>query len=1094
MSHTPSIGANHRTRSCLSLLAVLVVFALVITAPAAAQTMPSTDATDTWYRDAALSPDGSTILFTAFGDIHAVPADGGTARPLTTHEGYEGMPVWSSDGSMIAFASDRHGDFDIFVMPAEGGPAQRLTHHDSDDRPTDFSPDGERVLFTSARGDSKESSYFPTGALPELHEVSVDGGTPTRRLTTPAEQAAWSPNGDQIAYREEKAYEGDLRKHDTSAFARDLWTYDVASGEHTKVTDFAGADHDPAWGPDGDALYYLSERSGTFNVWRLDLASGTPTQVTGHDTHPVRDLSIADDGTLAYTHHGVLYRRGPDGTSAAIDVQMPVARTVDDPTPVSLSGKVDEYDVGPDGKDVVYVARGDVFVTSIEYGTTVQLTETPEQERSASFAPDGRSIIYASERGDRWAIYETSLTDDDEPRFSVATAFEERLIYETDGEAFQPRYSPDGEKIAFIQNRDAIMALDPDTDTVTELYAPALNYSYSDGDLTYTWSPDSRWVSADFVPRGYLFYTDVGIAPADGSAEPRDISINGYSDASPTWHDNGEMIYWMSDRYGERSHGGSGSEVDVVAAFLTQEAWDRFHMNAEERALLEDEEASDADTDDESSEDEPDPVSIEWEHIEDRTARLTIHSSDLAGAALTGDATKLYYLAAFEGGYDLWMRDFVADETERVTKLGARQSAGIELTNDDETAIVRADGRLMKVDLAAGAATPLEMTPEKVVHADAERDYLFEHVWRQVKDKFYASDLHGVDWQKMKAEYAAKLDGVATQRDFAILLSEMLGELNASHTGARYSSSDPDAKATGSLGVIYDLSDTSDGIVIDEILPGGPLSKADLGAEAGMAIVAVNGTPITATENLFAHLNRTVDERLRLTLRDEEGETMDVVTKPIPGEREANMRYERWVERRRAIANELSDGRIGYLHVRSMSDTGFRQAFSELFGRNIQKEAVVVDTRFNGGGWLHDDLLVLLSGERYFDLRPRGRVVRGEPMERWTKPSAVLMNEGNYSDAYLFPFAYDKFDVGPTVGMPVPGTGTAVWWETLHTGDIVFGIPQLPVLDDGEPVENRQLEPDVKVDNPPEAAAAGRDEPLEAAVQTLLDFVEGDEQ
>jgi C-terminal processing protease CtpA/Prc/Tol biopolymer transport system component len=946
------------------------------------------------------------------------------------------------------------------------------------------------VLFTSARGDSKASSYFPTGALPELYEVSVDGGTPTRRLTTPAEQAVWSPDGDQIAYREEKAYEDDLRKHDTSAFARDLWTYDVASGEHTKVTDFTGADHDPVWSPSGDALYYLSERSGAFNVWRLDLASGTPTQVTEHTMHPVRDLSIATDGTLAYTHHGVLYRRAPDGPSEAVDVQMPVARTVNDPTPMTLAGQVDEYDVGPEGEDVVYVARGDVFVTSIEYGTTVQITATPEQERSASFAPDGRSIVYASERGDRWAIYETSLTDDDEPRFSVATAFEEELVYETDGEAFQPRYSPDGETIAFIQNRDAIMALDRETGAVTELYGPTLNYSYSDGDLSYTWSPDSRWVSADFVPRGYLFYTDIGIAPADGSAAPRDISMNGYSDASPTWHDNGEIIYWISDRYGERSHGSWGGEVDVVAAFLTQEAWDRFHMNAEERALLEDDESSEADGENDaaSEDDEPEPVSIEWEHIDDRTARLTIHSSDLAGAALTSDATKLYYLAAFESGYDLWMHDFVDDETRRVTKLGARQNAGIELTNEDKTAIVRADGRLLTVDLAAGTATPLEMTPEKVVRADAERDYLFEHVWRQVKDKFYASDLHGVDWAQMKAEYAAKLDGVATQRDFAILLSEMLGELNASHTGARYRPRDPDAKSTGSLGVIYDLSDTSDGIVIDEILAGGPLSKADLNVEPGMAIVAVNGTPITATENLYAHLNRTVGERVRLTLRDE-GETRDVVTKPISGSQESNMRYERWVEQRRAIASEVSDGRIGYLHVRSMSDAGFRQAFSELFGRNINKEAVVVDTRFNGGGWLHDDLLVLLSGERYFNLRPRGRVVRGEPVERWTKPSAVLMNEGNYSDAYMFPFAYDKFDVGPTVGMPVPGTGTAVWWETLHTGDIVFGIPQLPALDDGEPVENRQLEPDVKVNNPPEAAAAGRDEPLEAAVQTLLDRV-----
>jgi C-terminal processing protease CtpA/Prc len=374
-----------------------------------------------------------------------------------------------------------------------------------------------------------------------------------------------------------------------------------------------------------------------------------------------------------------------------------------------------------------------------------------------------------------------------------------------------------------------------------------------------------------------------------------------------------------------------------------------------------------------------------------------------------------------------------------------------------------------------------------LVRADAERAYLFEHVWRQVQDKFYDEDLHGVDWGAMKDAYRAKLSGIGTQRDFAVLLSEMLGELNASHTGARYRPRRPDAERTGALGVIYDLDDTSDGVVLAEVLPGGPLARADLDVEAGMALTAVNGTPLTAATNLFRLLRGTAGARTRLTLRDAAGDAFDVVVQPIPAGEEGAMLYDRWVKRRRALAEAASGGRVGYLHVRSMSDDGFRQAFSELFGRNFDKEAVIVDTRFNGGGWLHDDLLVLLSGERYFDLRPRGRVMRGEPVERWTKPSAVVMNEGNYSDAYMFPFAYDKFDVGPTVGMPVPGTGTAVWWERLHTGDLVFGIPQLPALADGRPVENRQLEPDVRADNPPAAAAAGRDAPLEAAVRTLLE-------
>ncbi len=1089
----------------LPVLAAAAVLLAALLAPraawgqaAASAARPSAgDGASSWYRDAALSPDGATLLFSAHGDVYAVSATGGTARPIVTHAAYDGMPVWSPDGAQIAFASDRHGGFDVFVMPATGGPATRLTFHERDDVPTDFSPDGARVLFSSARTDAAASSYFPTGALPELYEVRVTGGTPTMRLTVPAEQARWSPDGTRIAYREEKAYEDDLRKHDASAFARDLWIYDAEASAYTRVTTHPAGDHRPAWHPDGDALYYLSERSGTFNVWRLDLADGTHMQVTEHATHPVRSLSVARDGTLAYTHHGALYRKPPDGPPAAVAVQMPVARAIDEPEAMALADDVTEYDVSDDGDEVVFVARGDVFVASIAFGTTVQVTATPEQERSASFAPDGRAVLYAAERGGQWALYETRLADDAEPRFSAATAFEETRVYavEGGGEAFQPAYSPDGTQIAFLQDRDAVMTLDRATGTVREVFGPALNYSYSDGDIRFDWAPDGQWLSASYIPRGYFFYPDIGLAPADGAAAPRDLSLNGYADARPTWHPGGEVVYWISDRYGERTHGSWGGETDVVAAFLTQAAWDRFHRSAEERALAEAADENDAGEDDadgddaggdDADRDDAAPVAIEWEGVEHRTKRLTIHSSDLADAALTADATALYYLAAFEGGYDLWKRDLVEDETKRVVKLGARGTAALTLL-DDATALVLANGRLMKADLAAGTAAPLGVRPEMLVRADAERAYLFEHVWRQVQDKFYDDDLHGVDWDAMKTAYRAKLGGIATQRDFAVLLSEMLGELNASHTGARYRPRRPDAEHTGALGVIYDLDDTSDGVRIAEVLPGGPLARADLDVEAGMTLAAVGGTPLTASENLFRLLRGTAGKRVRLTLRDAAGDAFDVVVQPIPAGEEGAMLYDRWVTRRRALAEAASGGRIGYLHVRAMNDNGFRQAFSELFGRNVDKEAVVVDTRFNGGGWLHDDLLVLLSGERYFDLRPRGRVVRGEPVERWTKPSAVVMNEGNYSDAYMFPFAYDKFDVGPTVGMPVPGTGTAVWWERLHTGDLVFGIPQLPALDDGRPVENRQLEPDVRVDNPPAAAATGRDAPLEAAVRTLLD-------
>ncbi|XBQ15125.1 MAG: S41 family peptidase [Oceanicaulis sp.] len=1075
--------------------------ALVTVSAASAQTAP-----ETWLRQPAVSPDGSEILFTAWGDVWRVSARGGVASPVTVDDAWDGHPVWSRDGSKVAFASDRFGDLDVFVMNADGSGLARLTHHSADDRPSDFTPDGLAVLFSSARTDSASSSYFPTGALPELYQVSVQGGRPVMVSTAPMEQARFSPDGTRIAYREEKAYEDELRQRDVSSFARDVWIMDLATGEHEQVTDNAGGDHAPAW--DGnDALFLLSEVDGdTFNAWRLDLATGQRERMSDHGPQPARELSASDDGLVVYSQHGDLYtvRRGED--PRRISVRFPAMPLRDAPQPFPVAGRISDFAVSPDGKEIAFIARGEVFVTSADFSTTVRITDTPEQERSVDFHPEGRAIVNAGNRDGAWSLYETRLTDQNEPRFSAATRLEERLIYTApDGEAFQPLYSPDGEKIAFIENRDAVAVINRNGSNRRVLFGPELNYSYSDGDISFDWSPDSSWVTASYIAGSY-FYGDIGIAPADGSAEPRNISISGYGDFAPIWHPSGEAIMWVSDRYGERSHGSWGSEVDVVATFLTQAAWDRFNLTEDERALLEEIEAEENGDEGEEETERTgglfdfftwieawmeEDLEIEFDRVEDRTVRLTMHSSALADAAWSEDYGKLYYLSRFEGGFDLWVQDLFKDETKKLASLGAR-SASIELV-DDSTAILLVDGSLRKVTLSSGAVEPIQVSGEMTLRADAEREYFFEHVWRQVEDKFYDPGFHGLDWEATRAVYAPKVGAVANNRDFAVLMSEMLGELNASHTGMRYRSGDGDDDNTAALGAIFDMSADGPGLVISEVLAGGPLDREGLNIAPGTRITAISGVTLDETTNPFSLLNRKAGERIRMTVRGPGAldRPRDVIVRTYSRGAENEALYERWIDRRRAIVEEASDGRLGYVHIRSMNDTGYRQIYSELMGRNFHKEAVVIDTRFNGGGWLHDDLLVLLTGEAYFNLRARDRIIPGAPEERWTKPSAVVMNEGNYSNAHMFPWIYKMFEVGPLVGMPVPGTGTAVWWETLMSGDLVFGIPQLPVLDpDNQPVENQTLMPDIMVDNPPEAATEGEDLPLLAAVEVLLEGLE----
>ena len=350
------------------------------------------EASDSWFRQAAISPDGKTIAFTYKGDIYRVSAKGGDAVPLTLNEAWEGFPVRSADGKMIAFASDRHGSRDVFVMPSSGGKATRLTYHNADDRPYDFTPDSKSVTFGSARTDKASASLFPRGSLPELYNVSVTGGTPSMVLTTPAEEAQWNKDGSKLLYREEKALESDLRKHDTSAFARDIWMYDVKSGAHTQLTSFAGGDHNPVWGK-GDKIFYTSEEAdSSFNVWRLDLSSGSNQAVTNYKEHPVRSLSIAKNGLMAYVHHGDIYTVKDGNRSKKVKIEIKNGGHGREVETIDVASRVGEFSVSPSGKEVAFVARGEVFVTSSEFRTTKRITNTPTQERSVDFAPDAKAL------------------------------------------------------------------------------------------------------------------------------------------------------------------------------------------------------------------------------------------------------------------------------------------------------------------------------------------------------------------------------------------------------------------------------------------------------------------------------------------------------------------------------------------------------------------------------------------------------------------------------------------------------------------------------------------------------------------------------
>lgn len=1055
--------------------------------------------TPLWMRYPAISPDGNTIVFSYQGDLYKVDAQGGPANLLTLHEAHDYMPVWSHDGKKIAFSSNRHGNFDVYVMNASGGKAQRLTYHSAGDYPSDFTTDNSSVIFSSSRLDAALNQQFPSGVLPELYQVPTKGGKIKQLLTTPAQDARYSKDGKMMVFHDRKGYENAFRKHHTSSVTRDIWSYDVATGAYKMLTSFEGEDRNPIFAADQKSIYYLSESSGDFNVFKMDLANpANTTPVTTLENHPVRYLSASNNDKLCFSYNGELYTMTPGSQAKKVAVEISVDERFNEERTVPIKKDVTDMALSPNGKEVAYIVRGEVFVSSVKEGTTKRITQTPEQERTVDFSPDGRSILYAGERNGSWNLYQTSIDREEEKYFFTSTILKEETILASDKESFQPSYSPDGKEVAFLEERTALKVINLETKKVREIMPKEKNYSYSDGDQYYDWSPDGKWFLVNFLPEKR--WTDqVGLVSADGG-KIIDLTQSGYGGYAPTWMMDGKMMTWVSARDGMKNHGSWGGQLDVYAMFFTQDAYDKFTLSEEEYELLketeEDKKKEEGDKDKKKEEtekkdkdkDEIEPIKIELAEIEDRISKLTIHSSNLSDAYVSKDGKYLYYLARFEKGYDLWKTDLRTRETKILTKLNSRSGGGIVADKKGKNLFILSGGKISKISTADGKRTSINVNGEMVLAETKEREYLFEHIWRQVEKKFYKVDLHDVKWDFYKKEYARFLPHINNNYDFAEMLSEMLGELNASHTGASYrGGSDPNGDRTACLGLFYDNDHSGDGLKVAEVMDKGPVVKEGSKIKAGVIIEKIDGVAITASTNHYKMLNRKTNKNTLLALFDPaSGERWVETVKPISMGAEGELRYKRWVENCRNMVEKLSDGKVGYVHVRGMNDRSYRTVYDEVLGKNNDKESLIVDTRFNGGGWLHDDFATFLDGKNYITFMPRGQDLGNEPQFKWSKPSVVVMSESNYSDAHMFPYTYKALGIGKLIGMPVPGTGTAVWWERLQNG-IVFGIPQVGMVDtDGDYLENKQLEPDIKVPNSPDKVSKGKDQQLEAAVKELL--------
>ena len=1083
---------------------------VAVMAGSSVQASASQAFTPLWLRDVMVSPDGQQVLFCYKGDIYKVSTKGGTAVQLTTHDSYECSPVWSADGKQIAFASDRHGNLDIFTMSADGGSATRLTYNSVAEVPQAFSPDGKWVLFGAAIQDPAASVMFPDNTLPELYKVPAKGGRTLQVLGTPAEMLSFAADGKSFYYQDRKGYEDEWRKHHTSSITRDVWFYDAKSGQHTNITAHAGEDRNPVASADGKTLYFLSERNGgSMNVYALNTGANNgqqPVAVTTFKTHPVRFLSAARNGLLCYTYNGEIYTQKNGSQPQKLSITL----TRDDEPVISdltFTSGARQAVVSRDGKQVAFVARGEVFVTSTEYATTRRISQTAGAEADVDFAPDGRTIVYASERNGNWQLYTASIVRKEDLNFANATLIKEESVFpelpalQLNGkldfsqvERQYPKYSPDGTKLAFIEDRIKLKVVDLKTKKVTQV-TDGSKWFRQDGGFDYEWSPDGKWFVLSYIANKRDPYTDQGIVSAEGG-EIHPITQSGYMSGRPRWVMDGKAIMFESERYGMRSHASWGSQEDVFLAFLTQDAYDRYRLSPEDYALLKElekakpEKKADADKkadkksknkkdDKKADADSVKTLKIEFEGIEDRIVRLTPNSSRLGDAIVSKDGESLYYFAAFEGAPDLWKMDLRKHETKLLSKGG---SGVLQMDKDGNLYSL---GSSMKKIEKGDKMTTIAYDAQMKLDLAAEREYLLRHVAKQINKKIFRTDYNGCDWDLMVKNYARFLPHIANNYDFAELLSELLGELNVSHTGGRFRPA-ANGDATAQLGLLYDLTEATDGLKITAILEGGPFSKASSKVKVGDVVTAINGQPLTKDTDLAQLLNLCRGKKTLVSLKGSAG-TWDEVVLPISQSAQSALLYKRWIKSRATEVERLSNGRLGYVHIEGMDDASFRDVYSDILGKYNLKEGIVIDTRHNGGGRLHEDIEILFSGHKYFTQVIRGREVCDMPSRRYNHPSIMLQAEGNYSNAHGTPWVYSHQKIGKLVGAPVPGTMSSVNWETMQDPTLIFGVPVIGYqLPDGTYLENTQLEPDVPVLNKPETVVKGVDLQLEAAVRELL--------
>lgn len=1042
-----------------------------------------------------ISPDGSTIAFSYQGDIWTMSTSGTNPQRLTIHEGYESAPKWSKDGKSIAFSSDRFGNDDVFTMPSEGGRPDRLTYHNASDRVLGFNNDNQvlfntRRLYAEVEREWEVFSVAPTGDATEFRFMDALGF-----------DAVVSPDGKKIAF-----VRGTCRvsREDYRGPAnRNIWIYDTETGEYQQLTDFNGNDFMPQWSSNNE-LYFISSRAGKYNVFKQKLDSNNATQITDEQEFGVEHFSIDAQANHLVYQAADKVALVSDGQNQLLDLSIPTDFRFDPVTKKTTTNSLDEYNVSPDGKLIAYAVRGDLYVkrNDKEDKRSVRLTTGAARDRDVTWLNDS-TLLFVSDRDDQNDIFALTSADADEPNLFKSLKHRITPVTRTDAQERNPVVSPDGNKVAYREGRGKLIVAE-----VTEDHSLTNPITLLDGWATpsdVSWSPDSLWLA--YAKSDLSFNSEIFIHAADNSQEPVNVSMHPKGDYSPVWSPDGSKLGFTSMR--------NNGDYDIWFAWLTdsdwrrsEEEWKRDEFN--DTPDPEPKKVADADNT-ESGEEEAkqeqgvEPIDIDFDGIYKRLTQVTRFASNETSLAFDKDGEHVYYAVGgagrqnFESDQNLFKIKWNGEDNKVVID-GDKYPRSLSLShNGKQLFALTGRGTLVAVDTQKDSPDTLSTVSQQNIEHMAERAQIFDEAWQALNAGFYDPEFHGNDWNELKNKYRPLALKASTKEDFQYIFNLMLGQVNASHMGMYRGENQKQTQETRTGLVGVEVVPSADGVTVTSVLNNSPASREDSRLQEDDVITQVNQQSVK-DNNFYELLNGYANQPVLLNVKRANEDT-EVVLWPTSSL--SDERYDNWVENRRKLTEEYSNGRLGYLHIRGMNWTSFERFERELMAAGYGKDGIVIDVRYNGGGWTTDYLMAVLNVEQHAYTIPRGAADDLEhdktkfrnkypyserlPLSAWTKPSIAMSNENSYSNAEIFSHAYKSLGIGKLVGRPTFGAVISTGAERLVDGSIV----RMPfrgwwVKNSDANMDFTPAQPDIEVFNPPAYKAKNVDPQLKRAVEELL--------